>query len=194
MTETTYSIRPATPDDAQAIAQAILWGIGSEITENFAGSPERVPLVKQMFANLAAMDHTQYSYLNTLVAEAPDGSVAGVLVAYDGARLYDLRRAFATEAHKVLGLEVDFAAMGDETSEDEIYLDTLAVFPEHRHKGLARRLILATIERYKHLGKPTGLLCDPPNTNAHRLYEAIGFRTINQRPFAGVMMDHMVIN
>ncbi|MGM9860694.1 MAG: GNAT family N-acetyltransferase [Muribaculaceae bacterium] len=193
MTETTYSIRPATPDDAQAIAQAILWGIGSEITENFAGSPERVPLVKQMFANLAAMEHTQYSYLNTLIAQAADGSVAGVLVAYDGARLYDLRHAFANEAHKVLGLEVDFAAMGDETSDDEVYLDTLAVFPEHRRQGLARKLILATIERHKHLGKPTGLLCDPPNVNAHRLYEAIGFRTINQRPFAGVMMDHMVI-
>lgn len=193
MNTPTYIIRPATVDDAQAIAQAILWGIGSEITENFAGTPERVPLVKQMFANLAAMERTQYSYLNTLVAQAPDGSVAGVLVAYDGAQLYDLRRAFVTEAHKVLGLEVDFSAMGDETSDDEIYLDTLAVFPDHRRQGLARRLIMATIERYKHLGKPVGLLCDPPNINAHRLYEAIGFRTVNQRPFAGVIMDHMVI-
>ncbi|MDO4320220.1 MAG: GNAT family N-acetyltransferase [Bacteroidales bacterium] len=184
-------IVPGRPCDASAISQAICMAVGDEIVNSFAGSPERVPLVYDVFAELAARTDSQYSYLNTLVALDGD-KVAGLIISYDGARLYDLRKAFIETAATRLG--VDFTdGLPDETDPGEIYLDTLAVFPGWRGRGLAGQLIAAAVEQHKDAGKPIGLLVDPPNKRAHDLYLKLGFRYVGDRPFAGVMMYHMQI-
>lgn len=192
MTEQSFILRAATPADAPFIARAVIMAFGDEIALAFAGSADRLPLVDRLFTDLAARDDSQYSYLNAVVAEsAADGTVAGVVVAYDGAGLHSLRRAFIAEAALTLGLEFDEKTMDDETSPDEVYLDSLAVFPEFRRRGLAETLIGAAKEKARAAGKPLGLLCDPPNVNARRLYERLGFTFRDQRPFAGTMMDHL---
>ncbi len=119
-----------------------------------------------------------------------EGRVAGVLVSYDGARLLELRRSFFEVAARVLGLHFD-DSLEAETDPGEIYLDSLAVFPGYRGKGLAGRLIEAAAERHAGSGKPLGLLVDVPNTGAYRLYTRLGFGKAGERPFAGVMMDHL---
>ena len=81
--------------------------------------------------------------------------------------------------------------MDDETDGSEFYLDTLAVLPEYRGRGIASALLKASIEKARKMGKPAGLLVDKDNTRARRLYESIGFEQIGERPFCYVMMDHL---
>ena len=79
----------------------------------------------------------------------------------------------------------------DETDSGEFYIDTLAVLPEYRGRGIASELLRASIRRAEAIGKPAGLLVDKENTRARRLYENIGFRKVGERPFCYVMMDHL---
>ncbi len=187
---TDITISPARPEHAPYIAQAVLMAVGEEIELSLAGGEDRRHLALEAFTELAARTDSQYSYLNTLVATDAEGRVAGVLVSYDGARLLELRRSFFEVAARVLGLHFD-DSLEAETDPGEIYLDSLAVFPGYRGKGLAGRLIEAAAERHAGSGKPLGLLVDVPNTGAYRLYTRLGFGKAGERPFAGVMMDHL---
>lgn len=189
-----FKIIAARKSDAPFIAQAVIDAVGKEIALDFAGSPERLPLVHELFTTLAGREDSQYSYRNSLVALDDGGAVAGVIVSYDGARLHELRKAFIEEAARVLGLVIDEASMPDETSDDEIYLDSLCVFPAYRGHRLATRLIEAAVKSHAGSGKPIGLLVDPDNPRARRLYDSLGFRQEGERPFAGVMMRHMLFS
>ena len=147
--------------------------------------------VEDLFCALAARDDSQYSYRNALVAEEETGKPLGAVVGYDGARLDELRRVFIEEAGKRLGVPFNPVEMGDETSADEFYLDSLAVFPGSRGKGVGGKLLLALAERAHAAGKPAGLLCDKENVRAEALYTRLGFRYVGDRPFAGMLMRHL---
>lgn len=185
------TVLPARAADAPHIARAIVMAIGPEIELELAGSPERRHLVTETFQALAERPDTQYSYRNSFIALAPDGRVAGALVCYDGARLLELRPAFFREAESRLGITFD-DNLAPETDASEIYLDSLAVFPEWRGQGIARKLIEAAAARHQDSGKPLGLLVEDGNTGAHDLYTRLGFKEVGRRPFAGVEMIHMI--
>ena len=187
-----FRIRKGRPEDAPAISRVIRMALHEEGCMALAGTEDRLPLIYKVFTTLAERPDSQYSYLNTLVAEDPDGNVAGAIVCYDGARLHQLRRAFVEVANDLTGSNFVEEEMDLETSDDEIYLDSLAVFPEYRGRKLAMRLIDAACRQHADTGKPFGLLCAPGNDNAYRLYEYLGFREIGLRPFAGIMMHHMI--
>ncbi len=164
--------------------------IGDEITRNLAGQDHTPADVEALFSSLAARPDTQYSYLNTLVALDDDGRPMGCIVSYDGASLIDMRRIFFEEARRQIGLNPD--TIEPETTPDEFYLDTLAVFEPYRGRGIARRLIEAAACRAAEIsGKPVGLLVDKTNHRARRLYDSIGFVFRDERPFAGEVMDHL---
>lgn len=171
------------------IARSVMDAIGEEICRNLAGEKFTLADVERLFTGLASREDTQYSYLNTLAAVDDDGTTVGVCVGYDGAKLAGLRKAFFEAARRELGLSLD--DMDDETDASEFYLDTLAVLPEYRGRGIASQLLNASIARARAIGKPAGLLVDKTNPNARRLYEKIGFRKVNERPFCYVMMDHL---
>lgn len=183
------NIREATPADARLIGLCITEAIGEEITDSLAAPDHTREDVVEMFAELARRDDTQYSYRNTLVVTDPDGTPAGVAVAYDGAGLHEMRELFFDAARRHLGKEM--SAMDDECTPDEFYLDTLAVVPDRRGRGYAQALIGATAERARKSGKPLGLLVEKENHPARRLYEKCGFRFYDERPFAFVVMDHL---
>ncbi len=186
-----FRIRPALRSDAPLIATAVMQAVGDEICLEFAGSPDNLKLVTEVFERLAADDAAQYSYRNSLIAEDSNGQAAGVIIAYDGAELHRLRKRFIEVANAVLGYDMKEADFIDETDSGEVYLDSIFVLPEYRGQGLAGMLINATIDNHKNLGKPAGLLVDPDNPRARRVYERMGFRQVGHRPFAGVMMEHM---
>lgn len=187
--EKEIKIVPASVEDAQFIGEAIVTAVGEEIAADFGGE-KGVEAVVELFATLAARTDSQYSYLNTLKAIDADGNPMGFIIGYDGAKLHQLRLAFFEECKRILGKDME-GNMGDETSPEEFYLDSLTVFPQYRKQGVATALIAAMCERAKEIGKPAGLLCDKTNHNARRLYDSLGFKKIGERPFAEEMMDHL---
>lgn len=179
----------ARKEDAPLIARSIMDAVGTEICRGLAGESHTLEDVEHLFTVLAARDDSQYSYLNTQVAVSDDGKAVGVCVGYDGARLAPLREAFFEEASRLLGIEM--GDIDDETESGEFYIDTLAVLPEYRGRGIASALLKAAVERASVLGKPAGLLVDKANDKARRLYGKVGFRKVGERPFCYVMMDHL---
>lgn len=64
----------------------------------------------------------------------------------------------------------------------ECYIDNVAVFPEHRGRGVASALLAALIEKAKLLGGEfISLEVRPTNTSAVRIYERLGFCTVGRR-------------
>lgn len=181
-----FKIVNASVDDAGLIAKAIAMALDIDIE---AADDPRAEWCRAVFTDLANRDDSQYSYRNTLKAVTHDGSAAGFLVNYDGARLHELREAFFEVVKAKTG--EDLHGISDETDSEEWYLDSLAVWPEYRHNGIGCALLKAGIDRARSAGKPAGLLVDKENAGARRMYEKLGFLRIGDRPFAHTMMDHM---
>ncbi|MDE5666405.1 MAG: GNAT family N-acetyltransferase [Duncaniella sp.] len=179
----------ARKEDAQLIARSVMDAVGKEICQSLAGEHHTLDDVEGMFTRLAERDDSQYSYINTLVAVDDDGKAVGVCVGYDGAKLDELRKPFFEAVRQELGK--DMGDVEDETDSSEFYLDTLAVLPEYRGRGIASQLLKASVSRAASIGKPAGLLVDKDNVNARRLYERVGFTQVGERPFCYVLMDHL---
>ena len=107
-------------------------------------------------------------------AIADSGEVAGGLIAYPGDD-YMARRDVTFALVKPL-IHFDVERMDAEVGADEYYLDSLAVWPSSRGLGLGRVLMQHGIEQGRSMGRTTVLACAPDNTDAHRLYESLGFR------------------
>lgn len=187
-------IRAGEKADAPFIADAIMMAVGDELVDEIANGKGR-EAVKSVFTRLAEMENSQYSFRNSLVAETAGGEIAGIVVAYDGAILLEARRLFFSLAKEQLGWDIyELVADGEpevETDPSEFYLDSLAVWPGFRNRGVASSLIREVERRALLAGKPVGLLCAAHNDRARRLYESLGFREVGQRPFAGEMMTHL---
>lgn len=186
------TIRPAVRDDAPQIADTIMMALGRELCESFTDQERTLDDVRRLFTVCAASDDSQYSYLNTLKAVDAEGNTVGMVISYDGARLYELRKRFLDEFEKLNGFRID-GHMTDETEPGEWYLDSLAVFPAYRGRGIARRLIEGVKQRALPSGKPVGLLVDKTNHRAEHLYDSLGFKTVGDRAFAGELMTHKQI-
>lgn len=179
------TIREATAADAPLIARVMTMALGEELAENYCGKQ-----YLKVAEALALAPDTQYSHRNALVAEA-DGVPAGGIIAYDGARLDELRRASLDLIATQTGVRP--APGGDETQSGEVYIDSLAVLPEFRGCGVASALIGAVCQRSFAAGHDrVGLLVDDANPAARRLYESLGFRPTDTRLFLGHPMAHMV--
>lgn len=180
----------ATPDMASHIASLIMEAMNHECCQNFAGPQHTLADFHRMMTKLVEMEDSQYSYRNTLVAQVANGILAGICVAYDGAKLHALRRRFFEAAETAFG--IDYRGMADETEEGEFYIDSLAVSGDFRGKGIATELLRAAIARGKKLGIPaTGLLVDKGNPRAEALYTRVGFHYVNDATWGGHPMKHL---
>ena len=80
------------------------------------------------------------------------------------------------------------------TQAGELYLDSLAVLPDYRRQGIARRLLKATKEKALRMGLPcVGLLVDKGNPAGEALYVSVGFRYVNDNSWGGHAMKHLVL-
>lgn len=179
-------IADAKKEDAQEIASLIMEAMDHDCCQNFAGPEHTLEDFHTMMTTLVAMDDSQYSYRNTLVALC-DGDIAGCLVSYDGKDLLRLRRRFIEAAKEHLGQ--DFSNMPEETCTGEYYLDSLCVKQQYRKRGIASQLLRAAIER--HGSQPVGLLVDHSHPWAERLYKSIGFQVVNESSWGGHPMRHL---
>lgn len=156
--------RPATHADALFIAQ------GFHTAMLMTDTPEsRI----RLFAEKICMrDDVLYSARNTTIVEV-DGVAAGMITAYDGSRYSDMRRVTMALVKDHMG--IDLSDMEDESEPGEYYLDSLAVWPEFRGRGLGRMLLNHQIDEGHRRGLDVTLAVDPVNTNAQRLYRDLGF-------------------
>jgi DNA-3-methyladenine glycosylase I len=179
-----------TKDQAAEIARLIMTAMTDDCCLYFCGDGFGLNDFHKMMTMLVERENSQYSYRNTLVAMDGD-KIIGISVSYDGARLHELRRAFIEAAKKYIGK--DHSGMDDETQAGELYLDSLAVLPEYRRQGIARKLLKGTKERANRLGLPcVGLLVDKDNPIGEALYTSIGFRYINDNQWGGHPMKHLI--
>ncbi len=189
-----FTIIEARREDAPFIAKTVMGALGEDLCLNLGGGKERLPLVTELFCNLAALEDSQYSYKHSLLAVDSNGLHVGCVIFYDGERLHSLRGAFIKEANKILGWNVtteDAEEWGDETEPGELYLDSLFVTPEHRGNGVAKSLINEVGKKASKIGKPVGLLCEPENEKALRLYNSVGFKDVGISNFFRVPMKHL---
>lgn len=187
-------IRYGKIEDAEFIASVVTGAIGPELCIGLAGDETRLPLVTELFARLAADPDSQYSYNNTLIATSDDGTLIGGLIAYDGAELRRLRKAFVREANAILGWNVseeEAENWGDEADTGEIYIDSLYVVPEYRNSGVASALLKGLENRTAGISKPLGLLVEPENHRALQTYTHWGFHEAGVSHFFRTPMIHM---
>ncbi len=188
--QTTIEIQTATAGQAPAIARLIMAAMTEECCLHFCGEGATIDDFYTMMTQLVERTDSQYSYRNTLVAMDGD-RVAGILVSYDGGQLHTLRRQFVDYAKRFL--HRDHSGMDDETQPGELYLDSLAVAPDYRRRGIATRLLEASVGRAREMGLPcVGLLVDTGNPQAERLYRACGFQYANDSHWGGHAMRHLV--
>ena len=184
-------VREATKIQAAEIACLIMTAMTDDCCLHFCGEGYGLEDFRKMMTILVEREDSQYSYRNTLVAMDED-KVVGISVSYDGGRLHELRRAFIEAAKDHIGK--DHSGMDDETQAGELYLDSLAVLPEYRRQGIARKLLLATKERANRMGLPcVGLLVDKGNPVGEALYASAGFRYVGDNRWGGHPMKHMVL-
>lgn len=179
----------ATPLHAPDIAKVVMIAMTDECCQYLAGENHTLDDFEKVMTKLAASPLSQYSYTNTLVAIADDGRMAGACVSYDGGLLKELRQAFLNAMNQQLGRNL--SSMTDETEPGELYLDSITVFPQYRRQGMASALIEATWKKAQAMNLPLGLLVDKTNPKAHRLYNALGFKTIGEKLFGGHEMWHL---
>ena len=184
-------IRQARPDEASRIADLILMAMTEECCLHFSGLDHDIDDFRRVMTSLVARTDTQYSYLNTLVAAIED-NIVGICVSYDGGMLHSLRQPFIEAAKQEWGM--DHSGISDETQAGELYLDSLAVDPAYRGRGIASLLLRATIDKSRALGLPaTGLLVDVGNPKAEALYNKVGFQYAGTISWGGHGRRHYVL-
>jgi DNA-3-methyladenine glycosylase I len=184
-------VREATKIQAAEIACLIMTAMTDDCCLYFCGEGYGLEDFRKMMTILVEREDSQYSYRNTLVAMDED-KVVGISVSYDGGRLHELRRAFIEAAKDHIGK--DHSGMDDETQAGELYLDSLAVLPEYRRQGIAKKLVMATKKRADMMHLPCiGLLVDKDNPEGETFYASIGFRYVNDSKWGGHPMKHLVL-
>lgn len=179
-------IRPALPSDAPQLAKLINMAM-LEITYQFIGKEDKEEADRFMEL-LVREKNNQYSYQNIFVLQEGD-TILGQICIYDGARCKELRQHVWDKIKEIYGR--DYHAQ-EETQDGEMYIDTFAVLPETRGRGLGKQLLHFAIDHFVHKQHKTlGLLVDNDNPNAKRLYLAMGFHIVDEKRIFGKQMEHM---
>ena len=175
------SLRRATADDARFIAENVLRALHIEETQE-----EHI----EHLAGISRREDTLYSWRNSTIA-LYDGVPAGVMVAYDGARYRRMRDITFPMIRIYVG--DDYHKMDDEAAPGEYYLDSLAVLPEFRRKGIASALIREMFRLRDQAGIPLATIAvDPDNPTAYNLYTSMGFRHQGQITVFGTTYHRLV--
>ncbi|MEB0263164.1 GNAT family N-acetyltransferase [Mucilaginibacter sp. 10I4] len=179
-------IRQATPADAPAISRLIVLAMGP-VAAKFANTDDPAkPL--ELFERFAKLTGNQYSFTNILVW-AEQGEACGMIIAYDGAKLDELRKPFLDYTRSQLGFT---GTPEDETQPGEYYIDCLAVNPDQQGKGIAKKLITALFDHAAALGHNTvGLLVSKGNDKAKKLYTYLGFEEQGEKQLLGGSHSHL---
>ena len=193
--ETEIKIREGLIEDAPFIGITITEAMGRDLCIGLAEREENLHKILKLFTDLASLKTSQYSYRNALIALDKDCKKVGCIIGYDGSCLREMRKDFIAKANELLEWNVTIEEADNwepETNSKEFYLDSLYVLPEYRNQGIASSLIKAALEKYNNIGKPFGLLVEPHNVKAKKLYQKLGFQNDGINNFCGKPMIHLI--
>jgi len=172
-------VRPATRDDVEIVAETLYRAIWN-------GEPRESEVWPQM-VDAVSREDTLFSWKNALVADC-EGDSVGAIISYDGAK-YVAARSFS---FGLIGCDMSHEAM--ETGEGEYYLDSLAVSPEWRGKGIGTALMEAAIKKAHDAGfQRITLIVDIKKPKARAMYERLGFKPLYTLEFLGETYTKMYI-
>lgn len=181
-------IRPARPEDADFLARCIMAGMHFYDFEEELSADNAAIL--ENLTSCEKRPDTLYSFSRTRVAEI-DGKAAGALLSYPGNLYKDLRESTFQEYWP--GFFTQFADDDPETDPGEYYLDSLAVLPEYRGRGIGRALLKDGIRIGLDLGyKQIALVADADMPHLIRLYESAGFVPADRRHAFGIDFQRMI--
>ena len=169
------TIRKATIDDAPFIALVVVEALGDDIMERYPehiGGQDRRRL--ELLAESIRQDSTLYSWRHCIIAQDEEGKPLGALVLYRGDEYMQMRRRTFSMLDELITFDVE--SMDAEAQPGELYLDSIAVLPHARGKGLARQLLQYGIGIAREKCLPAVLACEPNNLGAKALYESLGFK------------------
>lgn len=107
-----------------------------------------------------------FSSSNILVAVA-ESTVVGCVLCFSGKDERDFK-----PYPKRIGLDTTM-----EAELDELYIDSLAVYPQYRKRGIATQLIRAVVDAAQRRDlKKVSLFADASDESLHKFYLSLGFR------------------
>ncbi len=174
--------RPAIREDSRKIAELFAIASGG-VAEYVWGTlapqyPGLTPL--EIGARRYAGEESAFSYKNCTVAEL-GGEVIGMLHAFP---MEEEPEATDEPMDPILEPYAMLEVPGS------YYVSAMAVFPEHRGKGLGTRILEVAKERARHSGRgQVSLLVFECNKGAVELYRRNGFEVIDRAP----VVPHEVI-
>ena len=175
------TLRKASAADSRFIAENVLRALHIDDTDERHISH---------LADISRREDTLYSWRNATIALC-DGVPAGLMVAYDGARYRQMRDITFPMIRMYVG--EDYYQMDDEAAPGEYYLDSLAVIPQYRRRGIASALIQEMFRQRDEAGIPLATIAvDPENYTAYRLYLRNGFRPEGHINVFGTNYDRLV--
>lgn len=176
--------RPATQDDATFLALVVLEAVEIPVMERGEAPASHV-------VEICSRTDTLYSWKNAIIAEA-DGERIAAVIAYCGEGYHEIKEFTFDLVRK--SIEFNTENWDEETAEGEYYLDSAAVLPKWRGKGVGRKLLLHAIDTAHRMNLIPSLICDPENTNALNLYVSMGFRTVSRIFVFGTTYLKMVLH
>lgn len=146
-------------------------GVADYIWRGLAG-PGEEPL--EVGERRYAREDTVFSYKNCVVAEH-DGEVIGMLVAFP----IELEESDGGESEE----DPVLAPYGELERPGSFYVCGMALFPEHRGRGLGAAMLGLAREEARRRGlAKMSLIVFEQNAGAKRLYERHGFHEVDRRP------------
>lgn len=176
-------IRQALPEDSAVISKLLMLPTG-EVILKLIGEKNQAK-AEEFLLNFIQQTGNQYSFENCYVTEH-DREITGVLLAYDGSKLVELRKPVLEYIRQQFGL---IPAVEDETEAGEFYIDSIAVTPALQGHGIGSALLLHLIQQRK--GENLGLLVDKTNPSAMRLYLRLGFTPVGEKSLLGIELEHL---
>lgn len=180
--ESALSLRPATPDDADPAA-ALIYETALALGDYIFGQPGREGTVRRLAILFREKGHLFSHQITTLAVTG--GEVVGLAQSIPSADLgmAGVRLVRACVKCFGLGAAIRIAwrsyplAFEPDAKPGEFYVDTLAVAPSHRNRGIGGALLRDAERQARERGLPVcSLSVMLHNTDALRFYKREGFR------------------
>lgn len=171
------TLRPATPDDALAIAE--LYQIAAEGVADYMwqGYRDQFPDLSLVEIGAAwfAQDNDDFSYSNCLMAQV-DGSIAGMSMTF---LMKTMPEPLPDDFDPVMRPYVELEENGS------FYVCAVGVYENFRNRGIGTALMDHAEQRARTEGcLSMSLLVFDANDDAKRLYERLGFRVKDRSAIA----------